>query len=153
MMRKILLIVLVLWSVNSSEQNINQPQRPEEQYFKGLFRSNNGYTFPVMDDPNAASYFSVFQYLQGRVPGLYSYHSGVFARPYISYRSGSPALFLDEVRVDASALASVNMNDVAFIKVFRPPFFGAFGGGANGAIAVYTLRGDDEGNDDTVNGE
>ncbi len=33
------------------------------------------------------------------------------------------------------------MNDVALIKVFRPPFFGATGGGAGGAIAIYTKKG------------
>ena len=27
------------------------------------------------------------------------------------------------------------------IKVYRPPFFGAFGGGSGGAIAVYTKKG------------
>ena len=56
---------------------------------------------------------------------------------------GRPALFLDEVRVDASLLSSISINDVALIKVFRPPFFGALGGGS-GAIAVYTKEGDEE---------
>jgi hypothetical protein len=33
------------------------------------------------------------------------------------------------------------MADVAMIKIFRPPFFGAPGGGAGGAVAVYTKKG------------
>lgn len=33
------------------------------------------------------------------------------------------------------------MQDVAMIKIFRPPFFGAMGGGAGGAVAVYTKKG------------
>jgi hypothetical protein len=33
------------------------------------------------------------------------------------------------------------MTDVAMIKVFRPPFMGAFGGGSGGAIAVYNKKG------------
>jgi hypothetical protein len=33
------------------------------------------------------------------------------------------------------------MSDVAMIKVFDPPFFGAIGGGAGGAVAVYTKKG------------
>ena len=37
----------------------------------------------------------------------------------------------------------MNMSDVAYIKVFRPPFIGSIGGGANGAIAVYTRKGGD----------
>ena len=35
------------------------------------------------------------------------------------------------------------MNDVAYIKVFRPPFIGAIGGGAGGAIAIYSRKGGD----------
>jgi hypothetical protein len=34
------------------------------------------------------------------------------------------------------------MSDVAMIKVFNPPFFGAAGGGAGGAVAIYTKKGD-----------
>jgi hypothetical protein len=40
-------------------------------------------------------------------------------------------------------LQSVSMSDVALIKVLRPPFFGATGGGAGGAIAIYTKKGGD----------
>jgi hypothetical protein len=51
---------------------------------------------------------------------------------------------MNEMPVDVGQLASINMSDVAYVKVFRPPFFGAVGGsGANGAIAVYTRRGAD----------
>ena len=32
---------------------------------------------------------------------------------------------------------------MSYIKVFRPPFFGSFGGGSGGAIAVYTKKGAD----------
>jgi hypothetical protein len=49
---------------------------------------------------------------------------------------------LDEVAIDADFVSSVNVNDVAYIKVFRPPFMGGFNG-ANGAIAIYTRRGSD----------
>ena len=35
------------------------------------------------------------------------------------------------------------MGDVAYVKVFMPPFIGAFGGGS-GAIAVYTKKGDEK---------
>jgi len=36
------------------------------------------------------------------------------------------------------------MNDIAYVKVFRPPFVGGFAGeGSSGAIAVYTRKGGD----------
>jgi hypothetical protein len=38
---------------------------------------------------------------------------------------------------------SIAVADIAMVKVFRPPFFGAMGGGAGGAIAVYTRKGAD----------
>jgi hypothetical protein len=62
--------------------------------------------------------------------------------PSLQWRGGAPQLFLDEVATDASFISSVNVNDVAYIKVFRPPFMGGFNG-ANGAIAIYTRRGND----------
>jgi hypothetical protein len=117
----------------------------DEKYTSGLFRGSNAYFLVPMDDPAAQASFNVFQYLQGRVPGLIISGPNMVRQPFvITYRMGRPALFLDEMRVDASLLSIVNMNDIAFIKVFRPPFVGAIGGGANGAIAVYTKEGDED---------
>jgi hypothetical protein len=53
---------------------------------------------------------------------------------------------------DVSLLANVNVNDIALVKVFRPPFMGGFGGGAGGAIAVYTKKGGDNAGDPTIRG-
>jgi hypothetical protein len=39
-------------------------------------------------------------------------------------------------------ISMVPVSDIAYIKVFRPPFLGASGGG-NGAIAIYTRKGND----------
>ena len=126
-------------------QSHRTPHKEESPYPTGLFKSDNAYTLNVENDPVALASFDVFQYLQGRIPGLLIYDMGPFYAPYVSYRTGTPAFFLDEVRVDAKALSDIPMQDVAMVKVFRPPFFGSFGG-ANGAIAVYTKRGaeDDE---------
>lgn len=117
----------------------------DEKYTSGLFRGSNAYFLVPMDDPSAQASFNVFQYLQGRVPGLIISGPNMVRQPFvITYRMGRPALFLDEMRVDASLLSNINMNDIAFIKVFRPPFVGAVGGGGSGAIAVYTKEGDEE---------
>jgi hypothetical protein len=43
--------------------------------------------------------------------------------------------------VDPATLQTLPMQDVAIVKVFNPPFFGGFGGGTGGAIAVYTKKG------------
>ena len=44
-------------------------------------------------------------------------------------------------------LQSMPMSNVALIKVFKPPFIGAMGGGGSGAIAVYTKKGSSAYND------
>ncbi|TDX01566.1 hypothetical protein [Dinghuibacter silviterrae] len=110
----------------------------DEKYASGLFSGGDGYQFDVANDPVAQSMQSVFQYLQGRVAGLQiTTGSGPTS---LTWRGGSPGLYLDEMPVDAQTLQNISMTDVAYIKVFRPPFMGM--GGANGGIAIYTKKGE-----------
>jgi len=76
------------------------------------------------------------------VPGLQISQGGTQGWQ-LSWRGGSPELFLDEIRSDVDMVGNMPMSDIAYIKVFRPPFFGAIGGGAGGAIAIYTRKGGD----------
>jgi len=92
---------------------------------------------------------NIFQYLQSRVAGLQI--TGNLSDPSLQWRGGRPSLYLNEMPSDASMLSSVAVSDIAMVKVFRPPFMGGFGGGANGAIAVYTKKGS-EGGDDSMKG-
>jgi hypothetical protein len=55
------------------------------------------------------------------------------------------------VLADPSVLNNIPMSDVAYVKVFRPPFIGAPFGGFGGGIAVYTRRGDEGGMYDVTN--
>lgn len=111
----------------------------DEQYANGMFKDDNGYSFDFSEFQNSA--VSIFTFLQGRVPGLQVTEQNGTAT--LSWRGNSPSLFLDEMSVDAENLASINVSNIAYVKVFRPPFFGAFGGGAGGAIAIYTRKGND----------
>ena len=128
--------VIVRARTKSAEQKL------DERYASGMFRGGDGYSFDLASDVAANSYMSLFNYLQGRVPGLQISNSGPTGAS-LSWRGGSPDLYLDEVRTDASAVSSISMADIAYVKVLRPPFFGSAGGGANGAIAVYTKKGGD----------
>ena len=112
----------------------------DEKYSSGLFSGGDGYQFDLINDPFAASAINIFTYLQGKVAGLQINSSG--AQPSMQWRGGSPQLYLDQTPVDAGFISSLSVNDVAYIKVFRPPFMGGFNG-ANGAIAIYTRRGND----------
>ena len=82
---------------------------------------------------------TVLQYLQGKVAGLQVNLAG--GTPGLTWRGGTPSVFLDESPTQIETIQSIPMSDVAMVKVFRPPFLGAFGGGAAGAIAVYYKKG------------
>ena len=112
----------------------------DEKYTSGLFAGGDGYQFDLLNDPFAASQQNIFYYLQGKVAGLQVTVNG--ANASLSWRGGSPQLFVDEVQADVGLVSGIAVNDIAYIKVFRPPFFGG-GNSGNGAIAIYTRRGND----------
>ena len=114
-----------------------------DKYSNGLFKSMNERIFSVFDDPSAIAYPSVLAYLQGRVAGLQINQN--FGGGRAIWRGSPVSFFIDEMRTDAQQINSINMANVAIIKVFPPPFFGAPGGGSGGAIAVYTRRGGEQG--------
>jgi len=111
----------------------------EDKYPSGLFKGGDGFQFDLVNDPLSSSYMDIFRYLQGKVAGL---QISADPEPTLSWRGGTPALYLDEMRADAGLIENVPITDVAYIKVFRPPFMGSSGGGS-GAIAIYTKKGDD----------
>lgn len=115
----------------------------DDRYTSGLFKGGDAYQFDVGNDVVAQSSFSVFNYLQGRVAGLTISNPGGGGQASASWRGSSTSFYLDEMPTDAQQLQNIPMSDVAYIKVFRPPFFGSFGGGSGGAIAVYTKKGGD----------
>ncbi|MBX5439349.1 MAG: hypothetical protein IRZ29_07395, partial [Thermoflavifilum sp.] len=127
---------ILLQSVTITGQKKTEAQQLDETYTSGMFRGGDAVSFDLTNEHLA--YTNIFQYLQGRVAGLSI--TGDLNDPVITWRGGRPALYLDEMPVDAQTLSSINVNDIALVKVFRPPFMGGFNG-ANGAIAVYTKKG------------
>ncbi|MBX9734183.1 MAG: hypothetical protein K2X37_08975 [Chitinophagaceae bacterium] len=114
-------------------------QQMDEKYARGLFAGSDAYSFDLINDKFVP--IDIFSYLQGRVPGLQISGSG--GQTSLTWRGSTPSLFLDEMPTDINMISGLPVQQVAYIKVFRPPFFGASGGGAGGAIAVYTRRGND----------
>lgn len=139
--------LLILWiSAGCQAQLINNEQyrqHLDEQYASGLFRDRNSIMLVPADDRFTTGKQNIFQYLQGRIAGLIITIDHRLC-PMVSWRSGTTTLYLDETRIDAAMLQCVNLNDIGLIKIFRPPFMGASGNGAGGAIAVYTLKDEDE---------
>ena len=112
-----------------------------ETYCTGLFKSTDGVILDVASSNSVTGYFNILDWLPGRVAGLQIYKSRVGTSiPVI--RGGVPAIYLDEMPVSPSFLSSINVNDIAIVKVIKTPFFGGFNG-AYGAIAIYTF-GDEE---------
>lgn len=131
--------IKTLENVTVKSRTKSPVQLLDEKYTSGLF-IGDGYQFDLVNDPTSGSALNIFNYLQGKVAGLQV--NTTSNPPSLQWRGGSPQLFLDEVPTDPDFVSSVSVNDVAYIKVFRPPFMGGFNG-ANGAIAIYTRRGND----------
>jgi hypothetical protein len=113
----------------------------EEKYASGLFSGGDGYSFDVGEDAKIMGSIDILTFLQGRVAGLNITGSGTNAT--LNWRGSVPDLYLNEIRSQVGVIQSISIQDIAYIKVFRPPFFGSGGGGAGGAIAIYTKRGQD----------
>jgi hypothetical protein len=110
-----------------------------EKYTSGFFARNEAASFDLTDQKYVVSQ-NVFEYLQGKVAGLEI--NGSNAR----WREDEPAYFLNEMQVPSDnkqTLLDIPMINIAMVKVFRPPFMFATGGGRGGAIVVYTKKGGD----------
>lgn len=135
----------------------------EDKYAYGLFKGGDALEFNMLK-PNTLSFPTVFHYLQGKVPGLQIVFqsstldspidvangkkddaNATFGVPKFYWRSGQDEIkfFLNQVPTTAGTIMSLLINEIAYIKVFRPPFLGAALGAPNGAIAVYTKVGDE----------
>ncbi len=129
---------ILLKEVEVTATRIPKEKSVEERYTSGMFKSDNGYTFDLTD--KTLPYTNILQFLVGRVPGLMIGANP--AQPSVRWRGGTPGFFLDEVPVDIEQIMNIPVDDIALIKVYRPPFMGGFGG-ADGAIAIYTRKGGD----------
>jgi hypothetical protein len=114
----------------------------DKKYATGLFSGGDAHEFDLVNDPFASTSMDIFQYLQGKVAGLQI--NATTSPPTLSWRGGTPQIYLDEMPTSPDMVSSVPVSDVAFIKVFQPPFMGGSGGGSGGAIAIYTRKGGDQ---------
>ena len=127
--------------VTAKVKAYNSMKVMEQKYASGLFSGGDGYSFDLTDDPFARSATDILSYLQGKVAGLQISGSGTQAT--LNWRGATPDLFVNEMKSAIDMVQTVSVADIAFVKVFRPPFFGSMGGGSGGAIAIYTKKGTD----------
>ena len=153
-MKKILLIVALftigfstIAQTNLSRSSKSHKEILNEQYASGMFKNAEG-TIIDVENENVQAYLNILDWLNGRVAGLQIYinRSGIRV-PVI--RGSAATIFVDEMRMDASYLNFLSVNDIAMIKVIKGPFAGAIGNGGGGTIAIYTIKADDEEEEDS----
>jgi TonB-dependent Receptor Plug Domain len=145
----LILLTLSLFSQTKLHQPPSKNQQLNEQYCNGLFKTEDGIYFDLLNDNStlgAKSYLNILDWLNGRVAGLQVYPGRGNTRiPYI--RNSRAGIYVDEVPVTPDFLNSLSANDIAMIKVIKGPFAGAINS-SGGVIAIYTDRGDDDDDDD-----
>ena len=123
-------------------------EKLNNEYCTGLFKTYDGTIIDLANENESAkSYLNILEWLQGRVAGLQIYYTR-YGIPVPFIRNTRASLFVDEFPVDAGYLNNIPVADIAMIKIIKHPFVGAVGNGGGGVIAIYTLKGDDEGGDD-----
>ncbi len=98
------------------------------------------------DQMNTAAYSNVFNLLNSRVPGLNIRGNSANIRNTMSLRpdaNNQPLYLIDNIPTDASAVESLNINDIERIEILKSTSKTAiYGGrGRNGVIAIYTKKG------------
>ena len=137
--------VIIRTKAKSREQEL------EKKYTSGLFQGGNSRNFNIIDDPLAYTYQNIFDFLQGKVPGL-QIDGNVNAlleesgepnkQAYtVTRRNVKTSLFVNEFEVDANYLLNIPLSDIVYLKVIDPPFIGGSGNGLGGAISIYTKKG------------
>jgi hypothetical protein len=114
-------------------------QQLEDKYARGLFSGGDAKQFDLVNEPSYG-YMNIFQFLQGRVAGLQVNTNSTATQ--LSWRGSEPSLFLDEMQVEVETISMIPVSDIAYVKVFNPPFLGGRGG-SGGGIAIYTRKGGD----------
>jgi TonB-dependent Receptor Plug Domain len=148
-MKKLFLIIIVaIFSIAAfSQQRLARVKTKEEllneEYCSALFNTQQADYFDLLDDKantSAIAYLNILDWLQGRVAGLQIYTTkNNLHIPFI--RNQRTAVYVNEIRMDYDYLNMLPVADIAMIKVIKGPFAGGWGG-AGGAIAIYTIRGD-----------
>jgi len=148
-MKKIFLITTLFTIGISAFTQVNLSKTPNsrkeilnEQYASGLFKNAEG-TIIDVENENVQGYLNILDWLNGRVAGLQIFvtRSGIRV-PVI--RGSAATIFVDEMQMDPSYLNFISVNDIGMIKVIKGPFAGAIGNGGGGTIAIYTIKADDE---------
>lgn len=132
--------VTLIEEVKIKAKKKNLTEELNKKLSSPLYKSMNEVVFDfVNENQSAASSPNILQWLQGRVAGLtINYENGV-PTPYI--RQGKANIYLDEMLMDAGSLSGISASNIAMVKIIKDGSVGMSGSG-NGAVLIYTRRGD-----------
>lgn len=123
-------------------------QELEERYASGLFAGLTEKTIDLVNTKEKIYQNNIFDYIQGRIPGIKVERNGLnytlYYRQRFSIMGGAipMALYLNEMQSDSRIISTIPANQVAMIKVYSS-FVGAEGNGVGGVVAIYTKQGVD----------
>ena len=103
------------------DRTLSLEEKLNQEYCTGLFQSADGTILDVTSSPSVQSYANILDWLQGRVAGVQVYKSWTGTSIPVIF-GGVPAIFVDEMQVGANYINSLNINDIAIIKVIKSPF-------------------------------
>ncbi len=135
-------------------KKVNRPQTFMKR--ERLFEPSQ-HTHSIYDDVDQTIYFddihdqynSIFEVLRTRVHGLRIINGEIVLRgPSSIRRSNEPIYLIDDLMVNRSAFLNINLQEVDRLSVISGPKAAILGSrGANGALLIYTKRGDSRGAD------
>ena len=145
-------IIKTLASTDSNDKTLNEVkvwgikrtviEKFNEENSNGIFKDADERVIDCLSNDNILSFPDCISYLRSQVAGL-NIATEKFGTVAIKWRGHEmKAFYIDEIAVDIEQVLGMNTADIAMIKAYPPPFFGASGSGDGGAIAIYTRRGE-----------
>lgn len=119
----------------------SKAEKFERDYVSQPFRNPlDGKTFSGLDpDSDLARSNNLFTFLQANIPGMQIRNDMITTT--VTWRGDPVSFFLDEVRIDVSALRLMPPSDIALIKTYpAPATMTSFVFG--GAVALYSKKGE-----------
>ena len=107
-----------------------------DKYVTGVFNIDNVRTLNLLDQlPNTGQ--TILQYLTANIPNFIINAADVTRAYYL--RNNAVTFYLDEMEIGEQILETINIDDVAMIKTYNPPFIGNTDI-SNAAIAIYSKQ-------------
>lgn len=135
---------VVLKTVKLTTKTKTPKQLLDDFYTHGMYAGEgNNIAIDVENDIHASG-LNMWTYLQSKIPGLrVSSDLPPMVTWYPSSQGvpGVPEVLLDEVPLNIGSIMDLDVNHIAYVKAFRPPFLGSLLNGFSGVIALYSKKG------------